>query len=488
MPGDEQLPPSRPEEEEAGAAAGPPRAAEPDSPGTTGNPQREISRRSLLGGLAAGAAATAGAALAPRLGSAAPAVPGPTSAPLAIAAAATASPGTAATAPPPAPAPLPSPAFSPAPASIAVVGAGAFGAFTALALRRLGARVTLLDAWGPASSRASSGGETRVLRAVYADRIYVELAARAFERWADFERRTGRTFFHSTGALWMVADGSDFVARAAENLHAVGFSYARLETAEAARRFPQIAFEGVRWALWEERAGFLLARQACAAAVEALVAAGGEYRLARIAPGAVAAGRMAALRLGDGSRLAADAYVFACGPWLGELFPDVLGPKIAPTRQEVFFFGTPAGDPRFEPPAMPVWIEVGERLIYGIPGNERRGFKVADDTRGPAFDPTNGQRTVTEDGLARARALLRRRFPALAGAPLVETRVCQYENSPDQNFVLDRHPAAANAWLVGGGSGHGFKFAPAWGEQVAETVLGRRTIEPFFSLARLARR
>jgi len=443
------------------------------------DPAQEISRRTLLSGLAA---ASAAAALAPRLaeGAAAAAAPPAASAPVA---APPPAPGPAATAPPARPA-------SPAPAalSVAVVGAGAFGAFTALALRRLGARVTLLDAWGPGNSRASSGGETRVLRAVYADRIYVELAARAFERWAEFERRTGRTFFHPTGGLWMVTNGSDFVAKAAENLRAVGFPFTRLEPAEAARRFPQVAFGGVRWALWEERAGFLLARQACAAAVEALVAAGGEYRLARVEPGAIAAGRMAAPRAGDGSRLQADAYVFACGPWLGEIFPAVLGPRIAPTRQEVFFFGTPAGDPRFEPPVMPVWIEVGDRLFYGIPGNERRGFKVADDTRGPAFDPTSGERAPSQEALARARALLERRFPALAGAPLEETRVCQYENSPDLNFILDRHPEAANVWLVGGGSGHGFKFAPAWGEQVAETVLGRRPPEPFFTLARLAGR
>ncbi|HVT58018.1 MAG TPA: FAD-dependent oxidoreductase [Thermoanaerobaculia bacterium] len=438
------------------------------------DPAQEISRRTLLGGLAA-------AALASRLGAEAP--PAATAPEAAQPVAPAPKAGSAAAMQDARP-----PSAAAQPASVAVVGAGAFGAFTALALRRLGARVTLLDAWGPGNSRASSGGETRVLRAVYADRIYVELAARAFERWAEFERRTGRTFFHPTGALWMVTDGSDFVARAAENLRAVGFPYARLDTAEAARRFPQIAFGGVRWALWEERAGFLLARQACAAAVDALVAAGGEYRLARVEPGAIAAAGMEALRLGDGSRVKAEAYVFACGPWLGELFPAVLGPKIAPTRQEVFFFGTPAGDPRFEPPAMPVWIEAGERLFYGIPGNERRGFKVADDTRGPAFDPTSGQRTPSDEALARARALLRRRFPALADAPLEETRVCQYENSPDLNFILDRHPEAANAWLVGGGSGHGFKFAPAWGEQVAETVLGRRPPDPFFALARLSGR
>jgi sarcosine oxidase len=435
-----------------------------------------ISRRAVLGGLAATAAAALGM---PPAAAAAPGAAGSTaSAPATALAPATA----------PAPATSPAPAASAPPPSVAVVGAGAFGAFTALALRRLGARVTLLDAWGPGNSRSSSGGETRVLRAVYADQIYVELAARAFERWADFERRTGRRFFTPTGALWLVADDSDFVAKAAENLRTVGFPFARLETSAAARRFPQIAFAGVRWALWEERAGFLLARQACAAAVEALVAAGGEYRLARAEPGAIAAQRMQPLRLGDGSGVTADSYVFACGPWLGSLFPHVLGANIAPTRQEVFFFGVPAGDARFEPPAMPIWIELGERLIYGIPGNERRGFKVADDTRGPAFDPTAGQRVISEEALGRARALLRRRFPALAEAPLVETRVCQYENTPDQHFVLDRHPEAANAWLVGGGSGHGFKFAPAWGEQVADTVLGRRPPEPFFTLARLRQR
>jgi sarcosine oxidase len=452
--------------------------------------QPALSRRSVLGGLAA---ASAAATLAPRLAASA-APPGgasgaPAEAPAAIAGVSriggegAAGGGSSTTEEEAAAGGGPRPAAG-AGTSVAVVGAGAFGAFTALALRRLGARVTLLDAWGPGNSRASSGGETRVLRGVYADRIYVEMAARAFDRWAEFERRTGRQFFFPTGALWLVADDSDFVARAAENLRAVGFPYSRLETEEAARRFPQIAFAGVRWALWEERAGYLLARRACAAAAEQLVAAGGELRRARVEPGALAGGRMEELRLGNGGRLAADHFVFACGPWLGSLFPDVLGQRIAPTRQEVFFFGTPAGDPRFEPPAMPVWIEVGEHLFYGIPGNEGRGFKVADDTRGPAFDPTSGSRLATPEALAGARALLSRRFPALSQAPLLESRVCQYENTPDLHFLLDRHPAAANVWLVGGGSGHGFKFAPAWGEQVAETVLGRRPPEPFFTLAR----
>jgi sarcosine oxidase len=369
-----------------------------------------------------------------------------------------------------------------------VVGAGAFGAFTALALGRNGAEVTLLDTWGPGNARASSGGDTRVIRGVYTDRVYVELAARAFDLWGEFEKLSRRKFYRPTGAIWM-SSGPHNIARAAvPHLRTVGFPYEELTAAEAARRYPQIDFEGVKAVLWEERAGYLLARQACAAAVEMFAGLGGEYRQLQALPGPIASGAMDGLRLGDGSTLRADAYVFACGPWLGSLFPDVLGSRIASTRQEVFLFGTPAMDSRFNEGTLPIWVDLGERIFYGIPGNERRGFKVADDTRGAPFDPTNGERLISAEGLRSARALLARRFPALKGVPLVESRVCQYENTPDTHFVLDRHPAAENVWLVGGGSGHGFKFAPAWGAQVAATVTGRREPDPFFGLARFQKK
>ena len=194
---------------------------------------------------------------------------------------------------------------------------------------------------------------------------------------------------------------------------------------------------------------------------------------------------MQELQLGDSEKLRADAYVFACGPWLGRLFPKLLGENIRPTRQPVFYFGTPAGDPLFSERQLPVWVEFGERVFYGIPGAERRGFKWADDTRGAEFDPDEGERLVSEAELQNARSHLAHRFPALAEAPLLESRVCQYENSPDGHFIIDRHPQAANLWLVGGGSGHGFKLGPAVGEHVAQRVLGRAEVHPFFSLQRL---
>ncbi len=372
---------------------------------------------------------------------------------------------------------------------VVVIGAGVFGGFTALALRARGADVTVVDAWGPGHARASSGDETRIIRGVYAERVYVELAARAFELWPEFEKRVDRKLYHHTGALWMVSDAGDFVRKAAENLKAVGFEYEEISTAEAAKRFPQVGFDGVHWALWEPHAGFLLARQSCALASEELVRQGGTVRVARalpLTPDRLTGGALKALALADGTTLEADRFVFACGPWLGDMIPGALGERLLPTRQDVFYFGTPAGGSPYDEGTMPVWVDVGERLFYGIPGNERRGFKIADDTRGERIDPTTMERTPSPEALDRARAFIARRFPGMKGSPLAESRVCQYENSPDHQFILDRHPAAENVWVIGGGSGHGFKFGPAWGERVAQTVLGERAVDPFFGLARLA--
>lgn len=368
---------------------------------------------------------------------------------------------------------------------VAVIGAGAFGGWSALYLQRLGARVTLLDAWGPGNSRASSGGETRVIRGTYGPRrIYTTMMARALELWREHEARWRRRLFRRTGVLWMVGADDQYEKAALPVLKAAGLPFEELSAAEAARRYPQINLENVRWAIYEQDAGYLTARLACEAVLDGFLAEGGEYRQLAVVPGEVGSGELRGLALSDGSRLTADSYVFACGPWLGALFPEAVGGLVRSTRQEVFFFGTPPGDAQFLEGALPVWADHGARFIYGIPGNEGRGFKVADDTRGPAFDPTSGERVATPEGLRAAREYLAFRFPALRNAPLLEARVCQYENTPDEDFLIDRHPRAGNVWLVGGGSGHGFKFGPALGELVADLVLEQRSPDPFFGLAR----
>lgn len=370
---------------------------------------------------------------------------------------------------------------------VVVVGAGAFGGWTALMLRRAGARVTLVDAWGPAHARASSGGETRVIRGTYGDRaIYTALAARAMQLWKAHDARAGRTFFHRTGAMWIFSGDESFGQASLEPMKAAGLPVEWLDPAEANGRWPHVSFEGVTSVLWEPEAGYALARRSCEHVVETLVAEGGQYVVGHVTAMKADGTPMRSLTLDDGRDLPADRFVFACGPWLGTLFPEVIGRRIRPSRQESFYFGTPAGDSRWLPPQMPVWLDYRAHLRYGIPGNANRGFKVADDTYGPTFDPTNGDRAHTPEMLAEARAFLRLRFPAIADAPLLGSEVCQYELTADSHFLIDRHPGAANAWLVGGGSGHGFKMGPALGEYVARLVLEESQADPAFRLSHRA--
>ena len=372
---------------------------------------------------------------------------------------------------------------------VAVIGAGAFGGWTALHLLRLGAQVTLVDAWGPGHSRASSGGETRIIRATYGpDRIYVEMVVRALALWRENEKRWGRPLYHPIGCLRMPGRDDHYERAAVPIMREAGLTIDELTPAEAGKRWPQINFDGVRWVLYEKDAGFLTARRNCEAVLTGFLKEGGEYKQLEVTPGPVSGGAMQGLSLSDNSRLTADHYVFACGPWLGKLFPEVIGDRVQPSRQEIFFFGTPAGDGRFLQDRLPAWIDAGAPHFYGIPGNEWRGFKIADDGRGPLFDPTSGDRTPSAEGVRAARQYMDFRFPAMKGAPLVEARVCQYENSPDHHYILDRHPGAGNTWLVGGGSGHGYKMGPAMGERAAAIVLGKRAVDPFFSLNRFAKK
>jgi glycine/D-amino acid oxidase-like deaminating enzyme len=370
---------------------------------------------------------------------------------------------------------------------VAVVGAGAFGGWTALELQRRGARVTLIDAWGPGNSRASSGGETRVIRAIYGgDRIYTEMAVRSLQLWREQEARWNRKLFQQTGVLWMVGEEDGYEMSSLPFLRELRLPFEEMTPPGAAKRYPQINFEGIQHVILEQQAGYLLAREACGVVRDAFLAEGGEYRELAVTPGELKSGRMEDIGLSDGPRLAADSYVFACGAWLEKLFPEILGQLIRPTRQEVFFFGTPPGDPRFAEASMPVWVDHGDRFRYGIPGSDRRGFKVADDTRGAPFDPTSDERLPSAEGLKAIRDYLSFRFPALRDAPLLEARICPYEDTPDHHFILDRHPEAGNVWLVGGGSGHGFKHGPAVGERVASLVVGETVPEPLFALARFA--
>lgn len=323
-----------------------------------------------------------------------------------------------------------------------------------------------------------------MIRGTYGpDAIYVEMVARALELWRDYEKMWGQQLFHQTGALWMAGSNDTYEKASLPLLKGAGLEAEELTKKEVSRRFPQIDFHDVEWAIYEPNAGYLLARRGCQTVLAGFRAEGGDYRQLAAEP-ISSGGKVDGLRLSDGSRLEADQYVFACGPWLSKIFPELRKSLVHPTRQEIFYFGPLGGDDRYHETRFPVWIDNGQQLFYGIPGNEWRGFKIADDTRGEAFDPTTGDRRPSQAGIAAARGYLEQRFPGMKGAPLLEARVCQYENSPDGHFIVDRHPDQENVWIVGGGSGHGYKHGPALGERLAQQVLGERKRDPFFSISR----
>jgi len=286
-----------------------------------------------------------------------------------------------------------------------------------------------------------------------------------------------------------MASGRDdgFERGSIESLRSAKIKYRELSAPQLKKRWPQINLEGIQWGIFEPECGYLDARASCAAVMDAFVAAGGIYRQVSTLVDGLERVPLRNLDLSDGSKLRADHYVFACGPWLGRLFPETISSSVKPTKQEVFFFGTPAGDTRFQDPNLPVWGDHRDHFYYGIPGNDRRGFKIADDTRGPEFDPTNSERVISPETLKRVREYVAFRFPALRDAPLIETRVCQYEQTPDSHFIIDRHPANENVWLLGGGSGHGFKHGPAVGSMMAELILKDGQPEPIWRLDRFKR-
>ena len=378
--------------------------------------------------------------------------------------------------------------LAPAQTHVVVVGAGAFGGWTALHLLRMGARVTLLDGWGPGNARSSSGGETRVIRGIYGrDRIYVEWVRRALELWQRNQKQWKTTLYHRTGLLWMFVSDDEYARQSLPLAEEFGLRVDRLKLSDAQRRFPQISFDGVNSVYFEPEAGYLKARQACRLVCDQFRNEGGTFQQAMVRPGPFSGPVLKRLECVDGTDVSADSYVFACGPWLGNVLPRLIGSTVRPTRQEVYYFGTPAGDSSFQPEEFPVWLDYDERLYYGIPAVDQRGFKIADDTRGEPFDPTTGDRTPSPDGIDRARKFIARRFPRLRNAPLLEARVCQYENSPDGHLIVDRHPEVSNVWIAGGGSGHGFKLSPAVGEHLAKCILGETQTEPAFTIERLAK-
>ena len=360
---------------------------------------------------------------------------------------------------------------------VVVVGAGVMGAWTALWIRRAGHAVTLIDRHGPGNRLGSSGDASRITRSSHGtDRHYPVWQRRALGHWQELERHAGETLFVQSGVVWLASDAQDFEGESLVALRELGIPVERWSNDDLAARVPVMNPAGVPWALYEPEAGALLARPGVLATIAAFEAEGGSVVVGRVEPPAAGAMGSASagldrVTLDDGRSFEGDAFVFACGAWLPDLFPAELGELIVPHRQDVMHFAVPGGDARYGPASMPVWIDF-ERSFYGFPALDGLSLKACPDWLGPVERCDESARTCADDTVAAARSILRTRFPAVAEQPVVHTWTCFYEVTPDAHFVLDRHPGFDNAWIAGGGTGHAFKHGPVIGEYMAALVTG----------------
>jgi sarcosine oxidase len=327
----------------------------------------------------------------------------------------------------------------------AIVGAGIFGASLAYRLARDGWDVTLYERHEPGHPRAASGGESRLIRYAHGPEVwYARSAWRARELWRELEAETGRELMVECGIAWLARSDQGWEAESERVLRAEGIPVERLRADAGRKLFPSFDPGDLEFILWEPHAGVLRAREATLATAEAAQSAG--VRLVRVEAAH--------------GEVEADVVVWACGAWLPSLF-DL---PIRVTKQDVLFFSAQG----WETPGVPAWVEY-DRAIYGLGDLDGTGVKVAPDLEGPEFDPEEGARVSSPESEPRARAYLGERFPALRDAALAAFTVCQYALTPDTNFVLARYE---DQWILGGGSGHGFKHGPALAEYAARVVTG----------------
>src|ERR687897_2266380 len=333
--------------------------------------------------------------------------------------------------------------------SASIVGAGIFGASLAYGLARDGWDVTLYERHEPGHRGAASGGESRLIRCAHASEAwYTRSAWRARELWRELEAETGQELLVESGIAWLARSEDGWEARSERTLRAEGIPVERLDPEAASELFPSFEPGDLLFVLWEPSAGVLRAREATLATVEAGERAGVRLVRETVTPGSVSG----------------DVIVWACGAWLPGLF-DL---PVRVTKQDILFFSADG----WTTPPVPAWVDY-DRAVYGLGDLDGVGVKVAPDAEGPPFDPEHGERVASTATEQRARAYLAERFPALAGAPVSGATVCQYALTPDTNFIVAPHPELPRNWILGGGSGHGFKHGPALAQYAARVVTGQ---------------
>ena len=275
---------------------------------------------------------------------------------------------------------------------VVVIGAGIWGSFTAYHLRKSGAKVTLVDAYGPGNSRSTSGDESRGVRSSYGDRsgtqgeLWMLWARESMQRWRAFDAEWGRdlrlNLFHVTGDLIFREDWDNFQLRCKLWWDKHKIPYAILSPEDVRRSYPVISIDDISAILYEPDAGVVRARRAVHAVAAAFEKLGGQIVIGRASPSKVVNGRLEEIKLDTGTTLRADTFVYAVGPWLGKTFPDLFAKKMRVPIGYVCYFGTPIGDYRFTYPNLPSFNFPGVTGWPALPV-DNRGFRVRGAERAP---------------------------------------------------------------------------------------------------------
>lgn len=352
---------------------------------------------------------------------------------------------------------------------IAVVGLGAMGSAIAHQLAERNATVVGFDAHEPPHTLGSSHGHGRIIReAFFEGGAYVPLVRRAYELWAALEARAGTPLFHPSGGLFFGPEEGQLVAGILEAARRFDVAHEQLTPSEAAQRFPALRVPEHHVAVHEPRAGVLDPEASVRAQLEAARAAGALLHTHTAVTGWRAHDAGVTVTTA-GDEIEADALVLAAGPWLASLVADLALPLIV-ERYVQAHFAPPGDGAAHRAGAMPVFGVEHEpdKLFYGLP-DTGHGVKVGLHQGGPTVTPDEVDREVSGTDLEPLAALTAHFVPGI-GAP-TDASVCLYTSTPDRQFLVDRHPEHEDVFLVSPCSGHGFKFAPAIGEAVAELVL-----------------
>lgn len=358
---------------------------------------------------------------------------------------------------------------------VAVFGAGSFGLWTGVHLLRHGAEVVLSDGFGVGNENAMSAGQYRLIRTLYGQRhLYIRLVAESLKDWVDLQTAEGQHLFEQVGVWWLFPDKDPgFVLNALPICKQYGLPITSISVENASKEFPYVSFEGIGSIFCDETAGYLRAKECCQSLLNQFKNNGGRYQECNSASiGRTAGGRVKDVVRSDNSRIEADYFVFACGPWLKDLFGNLLG-EMRLTRQLEYYFRPSKKLPADRTPVM-IDFGDGKSLFYGLHDPRQNQFKIGDDRPHGGID-NKGKEEASRAEKTNGIELLERRFPGLGGSDLIETRVCRYDRTRTEDFVADQHPEYDNVWIVGGGSGHGFKSSPSIGRYVTRLITDKTT-------------